>query len=827
MTSPTRQAAIQAATDWFTARDWTAFPYQEAVWNAYLDGESGLIYTATGTGKTYAAWFGPLLDWLLAHPNGGPLQNAPPLRVLWITPLRALAADTESALAAPLADLGIPWTLETRTGDTSATVRSRQRRRLPTALVTTPESLSLLLAREDAAQLFAHLEAVIVDEWHELMATKRGVQTELALARLRRWRPGLRTWGLSATMGNLETAQATLLGVGRTGRLIHGSVHKPITIESIIPATMERFPWAGHLGLKLLPQVIEVVESGQTALIFTNTRSQTEAWYQALIDARPDWIGEIALHHGSLDKDVRDWVENGLRLGRLRCVVCTSSLDLGVDFAPVDHVLQVGSPKGAARLLQRTGRSGHRPGAESRVTCVPTHAFELVEVAAARAAVRAGHLEDRLPLEKPLDVLVQHIVTIALGGGFEPDVFYEEVRTSHAFRNLTPLEWAWALDFVTYGGPALQAYPAYARVNERDGRFVVDKTDVARTHRMSIGTIVSDAALTVQYIRGAQIGSIEESFAARLKPGDRFVLGGKVLEFVRLRDMKVWVRRASSRRGIIPRWYGGLMPLSSELTEAVRQKLDEARQGRYEDAEMRAVQPILELQRQVSVLPAPDDFLIERTRTREGHHLFFYPFEGRLVHEGLAALFAYRLAQLRPITFTIAVNDYGFELLSPEPAPLDDALANGLLSTERLADDILNSLAAGELARRQFREIARISGLIVSRFPGGQKTARQLQTSSGLLYDVFTKYDPDNLLLRQAQREVLERQLEASRLARTLARLAESNLVRAETRRPTPFAFPLLVEHFRQTLTSEKLADRVRKMQLSLERDFTTGRAKP
>jgi ATP-dependent Lhr-like helicase len=826
MTNDARNAAIQTAYDWFAGRNWKAFPYQQAVWDTYLDGESGLIYTATGTGKTYAAWFGPLLEWLIEHPDADKRADAkpPPLRVLWITPLRALAADTEGALRTPLAELGINWTLETRTGDTSSVVRSRQRKRLPSALVTTPESLSLLLAREDAATLFAHLEAVIVDEWHELMATKRGVQTELGLARLRRWRPALRTWGLSATMGNLETARDTLLGVGATGKLVHGQVQKPVTIESVIPATMERFPWAGHLGLKLLPQVIKVIESGQTSLVFTNTRSQTEVWYQAIIDARPDWIGEVALHHGSLDRKTRDWVEDGLRLGRLRCVVCTSSLDLGVDFAPVDNVLQIGSPKGAARLLQRTGRSGHRPGAESKVTCVPTHAFELVEVAAARDAVRAGHLEDRPPFEKPLDVLIQHMVTIALGGGFTAEALLREVRTSHAYRNLTDEEFGWCIDFLTHGGEALKAYPAYARIVERDGRYTVEQRVVAQTHRMSIGTIVSDTSLSVQYIRGAQIGSVEESFASRLKPGDRFTLGGKIVEFVRLRDMKVWVRKASSVRGIIPRWAGGLMPLSTELTRAVRTKLDEARRGEYTSPEMQAVRSILELQQRVSAIPAPDDFLVERTKTREGHHLYFYPLEGRLVHEGLAALFAYRLGQMQPITFTIAVNDYGFELLSPDPVPLDAALMTRLLDSESLAMDILNSLAAGEMARRQFREIARIAGLIVSRFPGGQKTTRQLQTSSGLLYDVFAKYDPDNLLMHQARREVLERQLESTRLKRAVDRLNEANLLLLDVKRPTPFGFPLLVEHFRETMTSETLADRVKKMQLALEKDFTPGK---
>jgi ATP-dependent helicase Lhr and Lhr-like helicase len=789
--------------DWFKRRGWTPFPFQRDVWDAYLAGESGLIHAATGTGKTYAAWIGPLLEWLAEKPTRRTwMKTSPPaLRVLWITPLRALAADTAEALAAPLADLGIPWTLELRTGDTSAAVRARQRQHLPTALVTTPESLSLMLTRQDAADLFKDLRAVIVDEWHELMASKRGVQTELALARLRRWRPNLRTWGLSATLGNLDTALATLMGTSTTGRLVRGLVPKAILVESLIPAEIDRFPWAGHLGTKLVPQVVEAIEAGQSALVFTNTRSQTEIWYQEILEARPDWAGLIALHHGSLDRKVREWVEDGLRAGKLRCVVCTSSLDLGVDFTPVDAVLQIGSPKGVARLLQRAGRSGHRPGVESRVLCAPTNALELIEVAAARDAIAAGNIEGRLPYERPLDALIQHVVTIALGGGFYPDELLDEVRTAHAYQDLTDAEWAWVLDFVTRGGPALQNYPEYHRVSVQDGRYVVTDRDVARRHRLSVGTITSDATLRVQYLTGRELGTIEEAFISRLRPGDRFIFAGKTLEFVRVREMTAWVRKSKDTRGLVPRWYGGRMPLSTELAEAVRQKLEEARSGMYRAPEMQAVRPILELQAAWSKIPAPDELLIERIETREGRHLFFYPFEGRLVHEGLAALFAYRISRLQPITFTLAANDYGFELLSPDPAPLEAALVAGLLSPGNLPDDIAASLNASEMAKRQFREITRVAGLTFQGYPGQAKSTRQLQASSSLLYEVFARYDPGNLLLSQADREVLERQLERSRLGRTLQRLAESRVALLDVPRPTPFAFPLLDAHMREAVT--------------------------
>jgi ATP-dependent helicase Lhr and Lhr-like helicase len=809
---------------WFQERGWAPFAYQREVWEAYRAGESGLVHAATGTGKTLAAWLGPLIE-ELRHPKivagaGGASRRKPAaLRVLWVTPLRALAADTAESLAAPLAHSGLPWTLETRTGDTSAATRARQRHRLPTTLITTPESLSLLLSREDAREIFSELRLVVVDEWHELMGTKRGVQVELALARLRGFRSGLRTWGLSATLGNLEEARDTLLGTDpRPSRIVRGVEPKTVQVDALIPPVIERFPWAGHLGTQMLPQVVAAIEEGETAIVFTNTRSQTEIWYQAILAARPEWAGQIALHHGSLERESRSWVEEGLRSGKLRCVVATSSLDLGVDFSPVDRVLQIGSPKGIARLLQRAGRSGHRPGAVSRVTCVPTLVLELIEVAAARDGAEAGAVESRLPVRWPLDVLVQHLVTVALGGGFVPDELLTEVRTTRAYADLPLAEWNWVLDFVTRGGDALNAYPEYSRVVERDGRFVVEDSAVARRHRMAVGTIVDDAQISVQYLGGGRLGSVEEAFIARLKPGDRFIFAGRPLEFVRVRDMKAWVRKAPTSRGAIPRWLGSRLPLSTELAAALRRRLQEAEQGIFRGPEMEAIRPILEVQASWSAIPAADEILIESVGTREGNHIFFFPFEGRLVHEGLAALFAYRISRLRPITFTMSSNDYGFELLSHEPAPLQEALEAGLLSPENLLDDIPASLNATEMARRQFREIARVAGLVFPGYPRSGKSARQLQASSGLFFDVFRRYDPDNKLVAQAHREVLERQLESSRIGRTLERLFHSRVVLTTPRRTPPLAFPLLVDRTRERVSTEAFGDRIRRMQVALEK---------
>jgi ATP-dependent helicase Lhr and Lhr-like helicase len=813
---------MECVREWFARHEWEPFAFQEEVWRAYQAGESGLIHAATGTGKTYAAWIGPLLEWLRDYP-AAPRRHAAPLTVLWITPLRALAGDTEAALRAPVEDLGIPWTVESRTGDTPARVRARQRERLPSALVTTPESLSLLLTRDDVPGLLEHLQLVVVDEWHELMASKRGAQTELCLARLRRFSPAIRTLGLSATLGNLDTARDALLGVDeggspRAGRIFQGLIPKALEVDALIPETMERFPWSGQIGLRLLPEVIRAVEEGETSLVFTNTRATAEIWFQALLAARPDWAGILALHHGSMDRGTREWVEDGLREGKLRCVVCTSTLDLGVDFTPVDRVLQVGSPKSVGRLIQRAGRSGHRPGAVSRLTCVPTNALELVDVAAARSALEAGEIEARRPVERPLDLLAQHAVTIAIGGGFQSEELRSEVRTTWAYRDLRDDEWRWVLDFITRGGNALQTYPEYSKVVEREGRYLVTSRMAAMRHRLSIGTIVSESAMKVQLLRGRTIGTVEENFIARLRPGDVFTFAGRTLEFVRVRGMVAQVRRSTAKSNSVPHWSGARMPISPQLAAWIRIKLDEARGGRYEGAEMAAVRGILELQAAWSRLPAADELLIERVRTREGHHVFVYPVEGRLVHEGLAALFAYRMAQLGPISFTLAANDYGLELLSPERAPLDEAIEAGLLSPDHLLHDIPASLNAAELARRQFREIARIAGLVFQGYPGAAKAVKQVQASSELIYDVFARYDPENLLLFQAHREVMERQLEQSRLARALQRIAAGRVSVLEVERPTPLAFPLLVDRAREQVTSEKLADRIRRMAAPLER---------
>jgi ATP-dependent Lhr-like helicase len=832
---------------WLRARGWKPFGFQRQVWDAMAEGRSGLLHATTGAGKTYAIWLGALQAWGAPQRKdrqgegrqaegkqrkSGLAQVAPPLTVLWLTPMRALAADTLKALQQPLPELAPAWTVGLRTGDTGSTERAAQSRRLPTALVTTPESLTLMLARADAREALSSVRMVVVDEWHELLGNKRGVQVQLALARLRRWCPGLSVWGLSATLGNVEQAMQTLLGPDG-GVLVRGIEPKTLIVDTLLPDTVERFPWAGHLGLRMLPQVAHEIDAYSTSLVFTNTRSQAELWYQALLEHKPEWAGSIALHHGSLDKSVREWVEAGLKAGTLKAVVCTSSLDLGVDFLPVERVLQIGSAKGVARLLQRAGRSGHAPGRPSRITLVPTHSFEIIEAVAARQAILAGRVEARPVPHMPLDVLVQHLVTVALGGGFEPDDLFAEVRQTESYRDLSPAAWAWCLNFVRQGGDSLAAYPDYRRaVPDEAGIWRVPDARLARRHRMSVGTIVSDASMQVRFWAGrgggARLGTIEEGFIARLKRGDCFLFGGRVLELVRTHEMTAYVRRATASKPAVPRWNGGKMPLSATLADAVVTQLEEAAAGRYDSPELRLAKPLLDVQQAWSALPSHRALLAETLHSREGWHLFLYPFAGRHVHLGLASLFAWRLARQQPATFSMAVNDYGLELLSSTEVDWRAQLPHVLAAPEGtdLLHEVLGSINAGELAQRHFREIARISGLIFQGYPGAPKSNRQVQASSGLFYEVFRKYDPDNLLLDQAEREVLSQELEIERLHDALRRIAGQALELRELERPTPFAVPLMVERFREKLSSESLRDRIQRMVQSLEKAADAPRAK-
>ncbi|XZE18727.1 DEAD/DEAH box helicase [Pirellulaceae bacterium SH449] len=843
-----RKGGIALLESWFAGQSWTPFPFQRACWDAYISKTDVLLHSSTGSGKTLAAWGGPVAEFLNS-PDEQPYwirkrgkPASPPLTVLWITPLRSLSADTESSLAETIDGLKLPWTIQRRTGDTSASVKANQRKHLPTALITTPESLLLLLSYPEARVNFKHLKAIVVDEWHELLGTKRGVQTELALARLTQIATQATRCGLSATLGNTQQALEVLCGSGRTNprRCIRGESGKRMLVRSCIPEQVDRFPWAGHLGLSMVSHVVKAVEEANSTLVFTNTRNQTEQWYRQLLQSRPDWSGIIALHHGSLDYEVRRWVEDALRTGKLKCVVCTSSLDLGVDYSAVDQVIQVGSPKGVARLLQRAGRSGHSPGEASRLLFVPTHALELVELSAARAimarlkaaqsVVRGSEgasseessaeesiLESREPIQNPIDCLTQHAITLALPESFSKDELYAEIRQTFAYRDLQEVDLDWALKFIVHGGDSLNAYPDFHRVAFEDGRYQVTNPRIARMHRMAMGTIAGDLVMQVKYASGRTLGTVEESYITRLKPGDCFQFAGKTLELMMIREGAAIVKKSNKQPNTTPRWGGGRMPLSSQLAAEVREQFDRASRGILDGEEMGCLVPIFELQRLRSMIPSRGMILVESFRLKKDYCLCVYPFEGRLVHEGLGALVSWRFAQSRGITLSIAVNDYGFMFQAKEEIVLDAQELAALFDEEFLVEHLMKCMNATELAKRQFREIARISGLVHPGIPGQTKPGRHLQASSNMFYDAFRQFDPANKLLAQADKELLDNQFEITRMRQALARIAQSKIHVCQPRGPTPLAFPLVVEQLRQRLSSESLEDRIRKLQSQLE----------
>ena len=824
-------------------------PFQREVWAHMATGRSGLLNAPTGSGKTYAVWGGVVNSALLnvtpgltrsrvkgngATPGQARSDNTQGLRAIWITPLRALAGEIAESAQRMCDGVGLDWKVGVRTGDTSTKERAAQKKALPQLLVTTPESLHVLLATKGYAELFKHLDWFIADEWHELLGNKRGVQVELGLSRLKALRPQLGIWGISATIGNLQEAMTVLHGadlVDRTrsvdpsgrqpgaGRyapvLVRSTIKKPIEVRSIIPEKVEHYPWAGHLGLKLARHLLPIIEQSTSTLIFTNTRAQSEIWYHHLLDIAPELAGTIALHHGSLDRNVREWVEQALDVGKLKAVVCTSSLDLGVDFRPVESVVQIGGPKGVARFVQRAGRSGHRPDATSRIWFLPTHALELVEAAALRQAAEEGSIESRQPLFRCFDVLAQYLVTLAVSDGFSPAALYHEVRSTWCFKDITSTEWDWLLTFITSGGKSLAAYDEFNKaVVDDDGLVRVHDRRIALRHRLSIGTIVSDSSYAVKLLSGGRIGTVEEWFINQLKPGDVFWFAGRSLELVRVKDLVAQVRKSREQKGKIPSWQGGRMPLSSYMAKVLREQLTMDRPG----PEMSAVEPILQRQRETSIVPSPDELLIERFTSREGHHVVVYPFEGRLVHEALGSLLAFRMSLLKPITFSIAMNDYGFELLSDQPIPIEEALDNDLFSPQDLLSDLQRSMNATEMAKRKFRDIASIAGLVFKGMPGRPLKERHMRANSSLFFDVFREHEPEHLLLRQAYDEAFDIQMELPRMREALERIQAQRKVIKDPGKFTPFAFPIIVDRLREKLSSEQLEDRIRKMTERLEK---------
>ena len=804
---------------WFARKGWTPMPFQRQCWRAYLEGHSGLLQVPTGSGKTYAAVMGPIAE-LLAQQGGAGIG------LLILTPLRALSRDLALAIREPIEAMGWPLRVGLRNGDTPSAERNRQLKAPPEILITTPESLALLLSGPHAERLFGGLRAVVIDEWHELLGSKRGSQAELCLGWLRRLRPQLRTWAISATIGNLEEAARAAVGTVREPAIISAALERTTRICSLLPVAIDGFPWAGHLGLRMHEVLVGALDPGISTLLFTNTRNQAERWFQCLRWACPEMEGALALHHSAIDRAEREAIEAGVKEGSIRWVVCTSSLDLGVDFQPVERVVQIGSAKNLARLLQRSGRSAHRPGGCSEVLFLPTNALELLEVSAMRRGLAAGLVEHRTPPQAPLDVLLQHLTGLACGPGFEPEQEWHTVRGCWSYRDLSRDDWDWSLRFLENGGDCLGAYPRFRKLEREPAegtlfRYRVKEPAIARLHRLQIGTITADRAVTVRYVRGAVLGHVEEMFVSRLKPGDTFFFAGRGLEFVRLREMTAQVKASSKKSSTVPAWAGGQLALSDLLSHHLRQEVSRSAAGQLDSPELRALAPLLDRQRDLSRIPGPGELLVEVCRSREGSHLYAYPFEGRFVHEGIGFLWAWRLARHQRGTITVSVNDYGFELLAPRGYPFAELFeehGEALLAGEDLLEDLAMAINLSELCRRRFRAIAQVAGLVNNGYPGKGKSGGQLQISAALLFDVFSRHEPGNRLLAQARAEVLREQLEVERIAAALERLRAATVVLELTPRPGPLAFPLLAERLNNRMSNESVLERLARLRADAER---------
>ena len=872
---------------WLEEKGLSPFAFQQQTWQHILNGESGLVNAPTGCGKTFSVFLGAVIDFINHHPHDYKTKSKNGLQLLWMTPLRALAKDIGRAMTEVIEELGMQWKIGIRNGDTDINERQQQKRQMPEILIITPESLHLLLAQKNYPDVFKSLKIIAVDEWHELIGSKRGVQVELAISRIVGSRESrvkskesgvgnyqlltpdsklqtpnspLSIWGISATIGNLEQAKDVLMAPlsllykneSINTVIVSANMRKKIEVESVFPEEIEKYPWAGHLGIKLVDKVIPIIHSSRTTLIFINTRGMSETWYQALLTAAPDLAGAIALHHGSIERELRTWVEESLHSGKLKAVVCTASLDLGVDFRPVETVIQVGSPKGVARFLQRAGRSGHSPDAVSKIYFLPTHSLELVEAAALKNAISENIIESREPMLLCFDVLMQYLCTLAISDGFIPEIIFDEIKCTFCYKEITGDEWQKILHFITAGGNALQQYDEYKKVEIINDVYRITGRRIAMRHRLHIGTIVSESMMKVKWMAGGFIGVIEEWFISRLNPGDVFTFAGRQLELVGIKDMTALVKKSNAKKSIVPSWQGGRMPLSANLGKKLREQLTvgssqlgiESEKLKVNNQELRvenkkskvksknaeissapqlnifersvAVElkvliPLFELQESLSHVPKSNELLIEQIETKDGYHLFVYPFEGRLVHEAMAAILAFRISKITPITFSFAMNDYGFELLSDQPIPVDDTNAYDLFTPDNLFEDIQRSVNSTEMAKRKFRDIAVIGGLIFQGYPGEQKKARHLQASASLLFNVFSEYEPNNLLLRQSYQEVFDQQMEETRLRDMLHRIQQSKVVITFPQHLTPFCFPIKVDSMRQNLTSEKLEDRVKK----------------
>ncbi|WP_213270929.1 ligase-associated DNA damage response DEXH box helicase [Hyphomonas sp.] len=816
---------------WFAARGWAPRPHQLALAEASLAGESALLIAPTGGGKTLAGFLGSLIEL-----SQKPRSNAaiPSLHTLYISPLKALAADVQRNVLIPVSEMGLPIRIETRTGDTASHVRQRQRKTPPDILLTTPEQLALLIASDHAASFFADLKCVIIDEIHAIAPSKRGDLLSLGLATLATWSPTCRFLGLSATVrdpaqlaGWLDVRSpaarpSTPLPEGARG--LKPSVHIIQTPSAISPdisilVSRERIPWSGHSGRFAVGEVYEAIRDATMTLVFVNTRSQAELLFQELWAANEDGL-PIALHHGSLAREQRERVEAAMAGGLLKAVVCTSTLDLGIDWGEVDLVIQMGAPKGAARLIQRIGRSNHRMDEASKAILVPTNRFEVLECRAAEAAVEAGEIDGEGPRSGALDILAQHVMGRACGEGFHLAALYDEIRRAQPYAGLDWETYERIVDFVATGGYALKTYDRFHRIVRRaDGLWVARTPRDRQAHRMNVGAIVEAPMLNVRLASfaganpstplpkgargpdaqpqsetrralraGRKLGEMEEYFLSLLTPGDTFLFGGEILRLLGIDGMDALCARAQSDSPAIPTYNGGKFPLSTFLADRVRHMIHNPEEWKHLPGPVREW---FEIQQLRSAIPPPDHLLVETFPRADRHYLVSYPFEGRLAHQTLGMLVTRRLERAGAKPSGFVASEYAMAVWGMEDMRgLDMA---GIFHPDMLGDDLEEWLDESALMKRTFAHCALISGLIHRNMPGSEKNSRQVTFSTDLIFDVLRSHEPGHILLEATRADAATGLLDVRRLSDMLARI-HGHIVHKPLAKISPFAVPVMLE---------------------------------
>lgn len=798
---------------WFASRGWSPRQHQLALTEAGLKGQSALLIAPTGGGKTLAGFLASLIELKSAEKN-----RKPALHTLYISPLKALAVDVERNLMTPVGEMKLDIRIETRTGDTPPHKRQRQRKTPPDILLTTPEQLALFIASDHASEFFADLKCVIIDEAHAIAPQKRGDLLALGLATLASWAPACRFIGLSATVNDPDLLSRW---VSPDARILHAS--GGVTANVSIMESRERVPWSGHSGRFAVGEVYEAIKAAKMALVFVNTRAQAEQMFQEIWHANEDGL-PIALHHGSLAREQRRKVEAAMAAGKLRGVVCTSTLDLGIDWGEVDLVIQMGAPKGAARLVQRIGRANHRMDEASQALLVPTNLFEVFECRAAQSAVEAGELDGEPPRTGALDVLAQHIMGRACGVGFHLEALFEEVRRAAPYKDLDWETWERIVDFVATGGYALRSYDRFRRIVRRaDGLWVARTAQDKQQHRMNVGTIIEASLLSVRIasfaggkrarktpgqgprtmVPGRKLGEIEEYFIEGLTPGDTFLFAGEILRLIGIEGDDVLAVRTTDDKPAVPSYNGGKFPLSTFLAGRVREMIHDP--GAWSGFPAQ-VQDWMQAQVKRSAIPPADHLLVETFPRRDRHYIICYPFEGRLAHQTLGMLLTRRLerAGVKPLGFV--ASEYAMAVWSMED--MGELDMDALFHPDMLGDDLDAWLEESALMKRTFRVSAQISGLIARRLPGNEKTGRQVTFSTDLIYDVLRSHEPDHILMQAARTDAATGLLDIRRLGDMLTRI-RGKIVHQNLTRISPLAVPVMLEVGREPVLGASASEAI------------------